>query len=138
MWESGVLKITPPKIFFPVKENTCINKFPVKNVKCPWRVKSAGHSHVTLIRLLSPCSFAGYQGCWLNGHFYSSQSSPRTKNIWALRHFITNIWLKCCPARFALMQKYPWSLAGGREEKADEVDSYTREMFGYTCIFYTW
>lgn len=39
MWESGVLKITPPNIF-PIMENICINEFLLKNVKCPRRVKS--------------------------------------------------------------------------------------------------
>lgn len=34
LWESGVLKTTPPNIF-SISENVCIDKFLLKNVKCP-------------------------------------------------------------------------------------------------------
>lgn len=34
MWESGVLKTIPPNIFL-MRENICIDKFLLQNVKCP-------------------------------------------------------------------------------------------------------
>lgn len=61
MWESGVLKITPPNIFL-IRENICINKFLLKNIKCPLMEKSGGPLHATIIRLFSSSLFAGDYG----------------------------------------------------------------------------
>ena len=61
MWESGVLKITPPNIFL-IRENICINKFLLKNIKCPLMGKSGGPLHATVIRLFSSSLLAGDHG----------------------------------------------------------------------------